>query len=70
MKKNRIFWGVFFILGAIFILAAKLGFLQGMGIWSLIFTVFLAAIFIKSIFSISFFGMFVSLALLAIMGMT
>lgn len=66
MKKNRIFWGVFFILGAIFILAAKLGFLQGMGIWSLIFTVFLAAIFIKSIFSISFFGMFVSLALLAI----
>lgn len=62
MKKERIFWGVFLILGAIFILVAKLGFLQGVGIWSLIWSVFFAAVLIKSIMKVNFFGIFLSLA--------
>ncbi len=66
MKKERIFWGVFFILGAIFILVAKLGFMQGVGIWSLIMTVFWLALLIKCIMKVYFFGIFFSLAFLVI----
>ena len=66
MKLERIFWGIFFILGAVFIIAGKLGFMQNVGIWSLILTVFLAAVLIKSILKIKFMGIFLSLALLAI----
>ena len=66
MKKERIFWGVFLILGAVFILAAKLGFMQGIGVWSLIWTVLFAAILIKSLIKLNFFGMFISVAFLAI----
>lgn len=66
MKKERIFWGVFFILGAVFILAAGLGLIQGIGVWSLIWTVFFAAILIKSLIKIRFFGIFFSLAFLGI----
>lgn len=66
MKKERIFWGVFFILGAVFILAAGMGLIQGIGVWSLIGTVFFVAILIKSLIKIRFFGIFFSLAFLGI----
>lgn len=66
MKKERIFWGVYLILGAVFILAVKLGLMQGIGIWSLIFTLVFAAVLIKSLMKLNFFGIFLTLALLAI----
>lgn len=66
MKKERIFWGIYLILGAVFILAVKLGFMQGIGIWSLVFTLAFAAVLIKSLLKLNFFGIFLSLALLAI----
>lgn len=66
MKKERIFWGIYLILGAVFILAAKLGFMQGVGIWSLVWTLVFAAALIKSLIRLNFFGIFMSIALLAI----
>ena len=66
MKKERIFWGIYLILGAVFILAAKLEFMQGVGIWSLVWTLVFAAALIKSLIKLNFFGIFMSIALLAI----
>ncbi len=66
MKKERIFWGIFLIFGAIFILAAKMGFMQEVGVWSLIWTVLFAAILLKSIIKVNFFGIFMSIAFFAI----
>lgn len=58
MKTNRIFWGLFFILGAVFLIASKLGFLAEFNIFSLVLTVLFVAIIIKSIISRSFSGVF------------
>lgn len=66
-KKRNIFWGVFFILGAVFILAAKLGFMQDVGVWSLIWTVLFAALLVRSLYRIDFFGIFFSVAFLGIL---
>lgn len=66
MKKERIFWGIYFILGALFILAARMGYMEDVSFWSLIWTVFIAAILIKSVIKINFFGIFMSLAFLGI----
>lgn len=66
MKKERIFWGIYFILGALFILAAKMGFVAEVSFWSLIWTIFVAAILIKSIIRLNFFGIFFPLAILGI----
>lgn len=66
MKKERIFWGVFLILGAIFIIAGKLGFMQSVSAWSLVWTILFAAALIKSLLHTNFVGIFLSLALLGI----
>ena len=49
MKKERIFWGLFFIVAAIFLLVSRLGVLGDIGVWSLLLTVFFVACLVKSI---------------------
>lgn len=63
---EKIFWGVFLILGAVFLLASKMGFVEGIGTWSLIWTILFVAILIKSLVKLEYFGMFTSIAFLAI----
>lgn len=58
MKTNRIFWGLFFILGAVFLIASKLGYLAEINIFGLVLTVLFVAIIIKSVISRSFSGIF------------
>lgn len=65
-KAEKIFWGMFFILGAVFILAAQMGFVEGVGFWSIFWTILLAAWLVKSIFKLEFMGIFLSLAFLGI----
>lgn len=48
IRKN-IFWGLAFILAAIALVVKKLGYLQGVGIWSILFSAILAVIFVKGI---------------------
>ncbi len=69
MKRNgeKIFWGLFFVLGAVFILVGRLGYLQGVGVLTLLLAVLLAACFIKSLIHMEYTGIFFSLAFFAIL---
>ena len=66
MKSSKVFWGVFLIAGAIFGLAAQMGFVQGIGGWSIFGAMLFAALFVKSLINRGFYGMFFSLAFIAI----
>lgn len=66
MKKERIFWGLFFIMAAVFIIISKLGFLGDVNFLSLLLTVFVAACLIKSVMHKSVGGILFSLAFLCI----
>lgn len=66
MKKRNLFWGIIFLLGAIFIIVGKLGFFSEISFFSLFFTVFLLGFLIDSLIRLSFPGIFFSVAFLAI----
>ena len=68
-KRNRaknIFWGAFLILAAAFLVVSRLGFLEGIGLASILFAVFWVAIMVEGIISRSFGKILFSLAFLAI----
>ena len=68
MKKERnIFWGLLFILGAVFIVVNKLGYFQDIGVVTVIFTIVVAGALIDSICHRSFGGILFSLACLCIL---
>ena len=66
MKSDRIFWGVFLLLGAVFLLVSKLGYFSDINIFSLLFTILLVALIIKSIIKLSFPGILFPLAFIGI----
>ena len=47
--KNKIFWGIVCLLGAVAILAQRLGFLEGIGFWPVFFSICLTACLIRGI---------------------
>ena len=63
MKHNNWFWGIFFVLAAVFVIASQITSFAVIGFWSIAATVLLAAVFIQSLVKLNFFGIFVSLAL-------
>lgn len=65
-SRNRIFWGMVFILAAVFLITSKLGYLKDFSVISIVFSVFLGAIIIKCIYPPKFAGILFPLALLAI----
>jgi len=67
MKKEKIFWGVFFVAAAIFLIVSNLGLLPNIGVFKLIITVFLASILIKSIVKVNFGGILFPLAFICIL---
>ena len=62
-KVNNWFWGVFFVLAAVFVVASQIVNFTQIGFWSILATVLLAAVFIQSLIHLNYFGVFVSLAL-------
>lgn len=69
MKRRqikRVFWGVLFLLGALALLLEKLGYLNGLGFWSVFVSVILAGFLINGILIRSFGEMLFSLAMLVI----
>ena len=64
MKRKNIFWGVLFVLAAVFLVLGQY-FGIAMSLWQMILTVFLVFVIIKSIPCYNFFGMFLPLLLLA-----
>lgn len=49
MRKEKIFWGVFFVLAAAFMIISQLGFLQGVGAFRIIWAVFCVAVIINGV---------------------
>lgn len=66
-NKKSIFWGIFLLVAAAFIIAGNLGLFGEVSLWTIGFSVVLAAWFITSMFKLSFGGMLFSLAFAAIL---
>lgn len=62
MKHNNWFWGVFFVLAAVFVIASQVTSFAQLGFWSILAAVVLAAVFIQSLIYLNYFGVFLSLA--------
>lgn len=66
-RRKEIFWGLLLIFGALFILANKMGFLRNVGVFTVVFSIFLIGILIENIVQRSFGGILFSLAFLGIL---
>ena len=68
MKEKRdLFGGILLLMGAAALVLGKLGFLEGIGFWTILWSVCLAAVFINGVFKGSFGMMLFSLIFLAIL---
>ena len=66
MKKERIFWGALFILAGIFLIISKLGFFPDVNVFSLLLTVFLVVVIVKSLLRLNFSGILFPMAFICI----
>lgn len=66
MKKERIYWGALFILASIALIINKLGYFSDVNMFSIVATIFLVGIMIKSIMHVNFSGIFFPLAFICI----
>lgn len=66
MKIKNVFWGIFFLAAAILVIVNQLGYLTGINLFSLICTIFLICIIIKSAMYLNFGGILFPFAILGI----
>jgi hypothetical protein len=66
MKRERIFWGVLFVLMGIVLVISKLGYFPGVNVFSLLLTAFLVAVIVKSLFHLNFAGILFPIAFICI----
>lgn len=66
MKKDKVFFGITLIVGAIVLIINNLGYLPGVNAFSLIFTALLAGVMIKNLFRMHFAGTLFPLAIILI----
>lgn len=66
MKKEKFFWGIFFIAAAVLLIASKLGFASNISFFSIIISIVFVATLIKSLFYRSVSGVLFSIAFLII----
>ena len=64
MKNRNWFWGIFFLLAAVYIIGMQFGSFAQIGVLSIVASIFLIAIIVQSLVRLNFFGIFVPLALL------
>lgn len=64
MKHKNLFWGLFFLLAALFVLFSQVISFGEIGVWTILATIFLAALAIQSGATRNFYGLFFSIALL------
>lgn len=67
MRKERLFWGLTLIFGAIILIVSKLGFLPDIDILTVLLTIFFVVIIVKSTLKMEFGGILFPLAFLCIM---
>lgn len=66
MKKERTFWGLALILGGVFLIISKLGYFPDVNLFSLLLTVFLVIVIVKSFIRINFSGILFPIAFICI----
>lgn len=66
MKTRKIFWGVFFILAAVFVIVSKLGILPDIGVFSILLTVCSIWILVEGIRHLNFYGILFPIAFVCI----
>ncbi|ACO84089.1 LiaF transmembrane domain-containing protein [Clostridium botulinum] len=66
MKKERVFWGILLILGGAFLIISKLGYFPDVNAFSLLLTVFLVVVIVKSFLRINFAGILFPIAFICI----
>lgn len=66
MKSSKIFWGIFFILAAVYVIISKFGILPDVGVFSILITVFLLWVFVEGIRHVNFYEILFSIALICI----
>ena len=66
-SKGNIFWGVFLLVAAAYVIVGNLGLFGDVSFWTIGFSIILLAWFIRSLFKVSFGGMLFSLAFAAIL---
>jgi predicted membrane protein len=66
MKKDSIFWGLILILAGVFLVISKLGYFPDINVFSLLLTVFLVVVIVKSLLKTNFAGMLFPIAFICI----
>lgn len=61
-KLKKVFWGILFLLGALALLLGQLGYFEGLGFWSVFFSIVLLGILIEGMLTVSFGEILFSLA--------
>jgi len=64
MKNRNWFWGIFFLLSAVFVIGSQTDAFGQIGFLSILATIFLVALIIHNLATLEFFGIFVPLAFL------
>ncbi len=63
MKHNNWFWGIFFILAAVFVIASQVTGFASIGFWTIAASILLVALLIQSLVKLNYFGVFLPLSL-------
>lgn len=66
MKSSKIFWGIFFVLAAVYVVVSKFGILPDIGVFSILITVFLLWLLVEGIRQINFYEILFSIAFICI----
>lgn len=66
MKSSKVFWGIFFILAAVYVVISKFGILPDVGVFSILLTVCLIWMFVEGIRCLNFYEMLFSVAFICI----
>lgn len=66
MKKERIYWGGLFLIGAVALIVNKLGYFYDVNIISILLSVLLSGVLIKNLFTMNFTGILFPLAFICI----
>ncbi|MFQ9514634.1 MAG: LiaF transmembrane domain-containing protein [Eubacterium sp.] len=66
MKKNSIFWGIVLVLMAALVIVSEMGLTQGIGVWTILFSVGFGAALIKGIIKFDMTQILFSIAFLCI----
>lgn len=66
MKSSKVFWGIFFILAAVYVVVSKFGILPNISIVRIGVTLLLVWMFVEGVRRVDFFGILFSIAFLCI----